>query len=68
MLAASVSGDSLGDFTGPVGTNTIFALGGGALVGPAGITWLDGDGTGHGLVLGGVDLISRERRAAVWGF
>jgi len=68
MLAAPVVGDSLGDFTGPVGTNTIFALGGGALVGPAGITWLDGDGTGHGLVLGGVDLVSRERRAAVWGF
>ncbi|HET9709258.1 MAG TPA: hypothetical protein VFP39_13245 [Gemmatimonadales bacterium] len=68
VLAASVRGDSLGDFTGPVGTNTIFALGGGVLVGPAGITWLDGDGTSHGLVLGGVDLVSRERRAAVWGF
>ena len=67
-LAASISGDSLGSFTGPVGVNSIFALGGGALVGPAGITWLDGDGTGHALVVGGVDLVSRERRAAVWGF
>jgi hypothetical protein len=67
-LAASVGGDSLGGFAGPVGMNTIFGLGGGALVGPAGITWLDGDGTGHGLVVGGVDLVSRERRAAVWGF
>lgn len=67
-LAAPVSGDSLGSFAGPVGANTIFSLGGGALVGAAGITWVDGDGTGHGLVVGGVDLVSRERRAAVWGF
>ena len=67
-LAAPVSGDSLGSFAGPVGTNTIFSLGGGALVGAAGIAWMDGDGTGHGLVVGGVDLVSRERRAAVWGF
>jgi len=67
-LAASVSGDSVGGFFGPVGANTIFGLGGGALVGAAGITWLDADGTGHGVIVGGVDLVSRERRAAVWGF
>ena len=67
-LAATLSGDSLGAFTGPVGTNTIFAQGGGALVGAAGASWLDGDGTGHGLIVGGIDLVSRERRAAVWGF
>ena len=67
-LAASVTGDSLGDFTGPVATNTIFSLGGGALVGPAGIAWLDADGNGHGLVVGGIDLVTRQRQAAVWGF
>ncbi|HTH63800.1 MAG TPA: hypothetical protein VL563_03885 [Gemmatimonadales bacterium] len=68
-LAASLTGgDSLGGFTGPVGTNTILALGGGALVGPGGTAWLDADGSGHGLVVGGIDLVSRERRAAVWGF
>lgn len=68
-LAAPVSGgDSLGGFNGPVGTNTIFALGGGALVGPGAATWLDADGSGHGLIVGGIDLVSRARRAAVWGF
>ena len=67
-IAATIVADSLSGFTGPVGTNSIFALGGGALVGPAGIAWRDGDGTGHALVVGGVDLVTRERRAAVWGF
>lgn len=68
-LAASVTGgDSLGGFAGPIGTNTISALGGGALVGPGGVAWLDADGSGHGLVVGGIDLVSRARRAAAWGF
>lgn len=67
-LAAPVLGDSLGGFAGPVGTNTIFSLGGGSLVGPAGAAWLDADGSAHGLIVGGIDLASGQRRAAVWGF
>lgn len=68
IAAAVLNGDSLGDFSGPVGTNSIAGLGGGTLVGPAGVTWLDADGTPHGLVLGGIDLVTRERRAGAWGF
>jgi hypothetical protein len=68
-LAAVVSGgDSLGVFAGPVGTNTIAALGGGTLVGPAGVSWRDADGSHHGLVFGGIDLATRERRDGAWGF
>lgn len=68
-LAAAVTGDSLGPFAGPVGTNTIFGdLGGGTLIGPAGVTWRDADGSRHGLVLGGFDLTTRLRRTGVWGF
>jgi hypothetical protein len=67
-LAATVDGDSLEPFTGPVGTNTIAGLGGGFLVGPAGASWRDADGTRHGVVLGGFDLATRLRRAGVWAF
>ena len=67
-IAATVTGDSLGAFAGPVGTNTITGLGGGTLVGPAGATWRDGTGVVHGLVLGGMDLQTRLRRTGVWGF
>jgi hypothetical protein len=68
-IAATVfAGDSLGDFSGPVGTNSIAGLGGGTLLSAAGASWLDVDGTPHGLVLGGIDLVTRERRAGVWGF
>jgi hypothetical protein len=67
-LAATVAGDALGPFTGPVGTNTIAGLGGGFLVGPAGASWRDADGTRHGVILGGFDLVTRLRRAGVWGF
>lgn len=67
-LAATVTGDSLGPFTGPVGSNTIAVLGGGFLVGPAGASWRDADGTRHGLVVGGFDLATRLRRAGVWSF
>ena len=70
VLAASVTGggDSLGPFTGPVGTNRIADVGGGTLVGPSGATWRDADGARHGLVLGGFDLNTRLRRNGVWGF
>jgi hypothetical protein len=51
-----------------VGTNTIAGLGGGYLVGPAGASWRDADGTRHGVILGGFDLVTRLRRAGVWGF
>jgi hypothetical protein len=68
-IAATVfEGDSLGDFAGPVGTNSIAALGGGTLVSAAGASWLDLDGTPHGLIFGGMDLVTRERRAGAWGF
>ena len=67
-LAAAVAGDSLGPFAGPVGVNTIAAAGGGTLVGPAGTAWRDSDGTWHGLVLGGMDFQTRQRRAETWGF
>src|SRR5229473_1965525 len=69
-LAATVtaSNDSLGAFTGPVGAKSIADLGGGTLVGPAGATWRDSDGTRHGFVLGGFDLNTRLRKNGVWGF
>lgn len=67
-LIASTTGDSVGPFTGPIGTNTIAGLGGGTLIGPSGIAWRDADGTPHGLVLGGIDLVTRLRRVDVWGF
>ena len=67
-LAATTGGDSLGGFTGPVGTATIAGQGGGTLVGPAGATWRDASGAYHGLVLGGMDLATRLRRTGVWGF
>jgi hypothetical protein len=72
-LAAAVSGDSVGPFAGPVGTNQIAALmclaePAGTLVGPAGITWREADGTHRGLVVGGVDLATQGRRSCSWGF
>ena len=68
IAAPIIDGDSLGDFGGPVGTNTIAGLGGGTLVGPAGTTWMDGDGSFHGLVLGGIDLATLARRDGAWGY
>lgn len=68
LAATMTGGDSLGAFTGPVGTNTIFGLGGGTLVGPAGVGWLDGDGSTHGLVVGGIDLPTGAPRTGTWGF
>lgn len=67
-LAATIVGDSLGNFTGPVGTNTIAGLGGGTLVGAASVSWRDGDGSHHGIVVGGIDLITSLSRDGVWGF
>lgn len=68
VLAARVVADSLGPFAGPVGTNTIAGLGGGTLVGPAGASWRNADGTRHGVVVGGFDLTTRLRRTGAWGF
>jgi hypothetical protein len=68
VLAATVTGDSLGPFAGPAGTNSIAGQGGGTLVGPAGASWRDADGTRHGVVVGGFDLVTRLRRNGVWGF
>ncbi len=67
-LAADVVGDSLGPFTTVATASTIWGQGGGTLVGPAGVTWRDADGTRHGIVLGGMDLVTRLRTAGVWGF
>lgn len=71
-IAAAVIGDSLGTFTGPVGTQiwdqTCGAAGAGTLVGPAGVTWREADGTPRGLVLGGIDLVTQLRRGCTWGF
>ena len=73
-IAAPVSGDSVGTFAGPVGTQiwqqTCAGPGGGAgtLVGPAGVTWREADGTPRGLVLGGIDLVTQVRRGCTWGF
>src|SRR5690242_812220 len=67
-LAADVVGDSLGPFTAPSTATTIWGQGGGTLVGPAGVTWRDADGTRHGIVLGGMDLATHLRTAGVWGF
>jgi hypothetical protein len=72
-LAATVTDDSVGPFTGPVGTNTIASqtcqsAPAGALVGPAGITWREADGTARGLVVGGLDLATQTRRSCAWGF
>jgi len=67
-LAASATGDSLGTFSGPVGTNTIAALGGGTLVGAASVSWRDADGSYHGVVAGGIDFVTMALRDGVWGF
>ena len=72
-IAATVSGDSVGPFAGPVGTNTIAGLscatlGAGTLVGPAGVTWRELDGTVRGMVVGGIDLATQLRRSCAWGF
>jgi hypothetical protein len=72
-IRASVSGDSVGPFTGPVGSNRIADLmclteTAGTLVGPAGITWREADGTPRGLVVGGLDLAAQGRRSCAWGF
>lgn len=72
-LAASVQGDSLSAFGGPVGTNRIADLmcltqSAGTLIGPAGVAWHEADGTHRGLVVGGLDLATQGRRSCTWGF
>ena len=71
-IAAPVIGDSLGTFAGPVGTQiwdqSCGPDGAGTLVGPTGVTWREADGTPRGLVLGGIDLVTRLRRGCTWGF
>jgi hypothetical protein len=72
-LAATTAGDSVGPLTGPVGVNrigdgTCGPAGAGTLIGPAGVTWREGDGRYRGLVAGGLDLTTRGRRTCSWGF
>ena len=72
-LMATMNGDSVGVFAGPVGTNriadqTCLTQPAGTLVGPAGAAWRDADGTPHGLVVGGLDLNTQKRRSCAWGF
>lgn len=73
MLAATVVNDSVGAFTGPVGTNRIADLmcqtePAGTLVGPAQVTWQEADGTRRGLLVGGLDLVTQGRRSCAWGW
>jgi hypothetical protein len=72
-LAATVVNDAVGPFTGPVGTNRIADLlcltdPAGTLIGPAGVTWQEVDGTRRGLLVGGLDLASQGRRNCAWGW
>jgi hypothetical protein len=71
-LAATAVGDSLSPFTGPVGNRIADQMclseTAGTLVGPAGITWREADGTHRGLVVGGVDLATQARRSCAWGW
>jgi len=71
-IAAVVTGDALGTFSGPVGSQIATQMcgtqGAGTLVDPAGITWREVDGTSRGLVLGGIDLVTQQRRSCTWGF
>ncbi|HTY06200.1 MAG TPA: hypothetical protein VMC86_06770 [Gemmatimonadales bacterium] len=66
-LAAGRGPDSVGAFQ-PAGGNTIAGLGGGVVTGLSGATWRAGDGSYHGVVVGGMDLTTRLRLAGVWGF
>jgi hypothetical protein len=67
-VAAVLGAQSLGPFTGPVGTASIFGQGGGTLVGAAGVTWREPDGRHRALLVGGMDLQTRLRTARCWGF
>jgi hypothetical protein len=72
-IAATVTNDSLGPFAGPVGTNKIadmpcLSANGGTLIGAAGVSWREADGTARGLVMGGLDLATQTRRSCAWGF
>ena len=72
-LVASVTSASVGPFTGPVGTNRIADLmcitdPAGTLVGPAGTTWREPDGTHRVLLVGGLDLATQAPRRCAWGF
>jgi hypothetical protein len=71
-IAAIVTGDSLSAFAGPVGNQISAQMcgieGAGTLVEPSGVAWREVDGTARGLVLGGIDLVTRQRRSCVWGF
>lgn len=72
-LAGSVVNDSVGPFSGPVGTNRISDLmcltePAGTLVGPAGVAWQEPDGTRRGLLVGGLDLSTQGRRSCAWGW
>ena len=66
-LAAPLGGDSLGVFQ-PAAAGTIAGAGGGVVAGAAGATWRAGDGSAHGVVVGGMDLTTHLRLAGVWGF
>ncbi|HWC75271.1 MAG TPA: hypothetical protein VG454_15155 [Gemmatimonadales bacterium] len=72
-IAATVTDTALSAFAGPVGTNqianlTCLSATAGTLIGPAGVSWRDSDGTAHGLVVGGLDLVTQTRRSCAWGF
>jgi hypothetical protein len=67
-LAARLWADSVSGFVPAPGAAPIFLQGGGTIVGPAGVSWRGSDGRYHGLVVGGMDLVTRLRTARCWGF
>ena len=72
-LISTVTGDSVGPFTtsasaSPIADQTCLTQLVGVLVGPSGATWHDADGSPHGLVVGGIDLVTKVRRNCAWGF
>jgi hypothetical protein len=61
------SDGSLGSFNGATGSHTIASAGGKNLFNHAGISYVDGAGVAHVMVIGGDDLNAPgKKRAEVW--
>jgi hypothetical protein len=67
-LAAAATGDVLGPFASVAAAATIHGQGGGTVVAATAAAWRGADGRYHGIVLGGLDLRTRQQTAKVWGF
>jgi hypothetical protein len=68
LLAARWWPDSVSAFAAVAPAAPIHSQGGGTLVGAAGATWRAPDGTFHGLIVGGMDLVTRQSTTRCWGF